>query len=235
MLMFGEVQHARAAFVVRRIIGALACGACLISASCTEADEAPPPAEISLPGEVETLYPDAEPLPGQAECKVVIARKIEIGEVLHIDICTEIQYETNPPSGGDHWPKWAAYKEYTTPVPRPLYVHNQEHGGVVLSYKCEGECPEVVTTLQQVMNELPDDAICGTVPGVSKRLLLAPDPEITTPIAVSAWGAIYMATCIDKESLASFVSEVYGKGTEETCWNGVDISQTNGVPTECQD
>ncbi|HSO00188.1 MAG TPA: DUF3105 domain-containing protein, partial [Candidatus Nanopelagicales bacterium] len=114
-------------------------------------------------------------------------------------------------------------------------VHNQEHGSVVLSYNCNGECPEVVTTLREVMNELPDDTICNAIPQVSKRLLLAPDPELSKPIAASAWGAIYMASCIDKASLASFVSEVYGKGPEETCWDGLDVAQTNGVPAPCQE
>jgi hypothetical protein len=238
MLMSGEVQPVRASNAARGFIRALACGACLLVLAAGCSDGVEPPTEQqppSAPGEVETLHPAAEPLPGEAKCEVVITRKIEHDSAAHVALCSEIDYATNPPSGGEHWAKWASYKAYTVPVARPLYVHNQEHGGVVLSYRCAGECPEVVAMLQQVMDEFPDDAICGAVPQVPKRLLLAPDPEIPTPIAASAWGATYTATCLDKASLASFVSEAYGKGPEVTCANGIDVSQTNGAPAECQE
>ncbi len=234
--MSSEVQPARAAFARRGFMLALACGAGLLAAGCSDDTEEPPPKQQeqpAAPGDVETLHPDADPLPGQAACEVVITRNIEHDSAKHVPLCSELVYATNPPSGGEHWATWASYKEYTVPVARPLYVHNQEHGGVVLSYRCTEECPEVVALLQQVMAEFPDDPICGTVPQVPKRLVLTPDPELATPLAASAWGATYTATCLDEASLASFVSEVYGKGPEATCANGVDVSQTNGVPAEC--
>jgi uncharacterized membrane protein YgcG len=124
----------------------------------------------------------------------------------------------NPPCGGDHWPVWAPYEKHTAPLPRPAYVHDEEHGAVVLLYSCPEGCPEVVTTLEQVFDEAPTDATCATLnPPVNARMLLAPDPEIPTPIAAAAWGATYTATCIDKASLSAFVERVYRKGPEDTC------------------
>jgi hypothetical protein len=58
--------------------------------------------------------------------------------------------------------------------------------------------------------------------------VLTPDPDLDTPIAASAWGATYTATCIDTASLAAFVSEAYGKGPETTCANGEDLEVTGG-------
>lgn len=34
----------------------------------------------------------------------------------------------NPPSGGNHWQQWAAFKEYPTAIRREIYVHDPEHG-----------------------------------------------------------------------------------------------------------
>lgn len=228
MIKIGEVQCRGAGTGARWHALTLAFGTCLLVAGCGD-DTGGDDVDTPQP-EVVTLFPDAEPLPGETECKVVITKKILIGEVTHFAPCTPLEYPTNPPSGGDHWEIWASYRKYTIPVPRPLYVHNQEHGAVVLSYNCTDDCPEVVEMLGQVMDGITSDALCNTtLPPVTSRMLMAPDPELATPIAASAWGATYTATCIDMESLTTFVSDVYGKGTEETCWDGRNI-EGSGAP-----
>jgi hypothetical protein len=155
---------------------------------------------------------------------------IAIPSALHVATCTPITYATNPPSGGNHWGQWAAFKKYTLAVPREMYVHDLEHGAVVLSYRCDDECPDVVAMLEKVFDEAAGDPLClssGTTP--KARLILTPDPKLDTPIAASAWGATYTATCIDTASLAKFVSANYGKGPETTCYAGQDLEST-GTP-----
>ena len=144
--------------------------------------------------------------------------------------CTGVAYETNPPSGVEHWGTWAAFKKYTSPVPREMYVHAMEHGAVVLSYRCEGTCPEVVAALEKVFDEAAGDPLCLSAgAGPKARLVLTPDDKLDTPIAASAWGATYTATCIDTPSLAAFVKDAYARGPEQTCYNGHDI-ETSGGP-----
>ncbi len=182
------------------------------------------------PTQTEVLTPGAPPLPGQTECRVEINTNIPVTEASHLDICTNISYTTNPPSGGNHWGQWAAFKKYTLQVPREMYVHDMEHGAVVLSYRCGGECAEVVSALEKVFDGANADPLClsaGSTPRA--RLVLTPDPELDTPIAASAWGATYTATCIDTDSLAKFVSANYGKGPEATCFQGQDLEAT-GLP-----
>src|SRR5262245_51624303 len=70
------------------------------------------------------LHPHAPPLPVQSECKVEITTNIPLDPAVHIPICEAMEYPTNPPSGGDHWGKWAAYGTYDIPVPREMYVHD---------------------------------------------------------------------------------------------------------------
>ncbi len=185
------------------------------------------PTTPSGPTNTEVLTPTAPPLPGQTECRVVMTTNIAIPAAVHVATCTPVAYATNPPSGGDHWGQWAAFKKYTLPVPREMYVHNLEHGAVVLMYRCDGECPEVVAALEKIFDEAAGDPLCVSAGGTPKaRLVLTPDPNLETPIAATAWGATYTATCIDTASLAKFVSANYGKGPEQTCYAGQDLEVT---------
>ncbi len=76
-------------------------------------------------GVVSVTHPDAAPLPGESACTVTTTTNIPEPDFNHIDVCTPLTYSTNPPSGGNHWPIWVAYKKYTEPVPREMYVHNE--------------------------------------------------------------------------------------------------------------
>ena len=68
------------------------------------------------------------------------------------------------------------------------------------------------------------DAICaaGVDPTVTSRFVITPDPELDAPIALSAWRATYVATCIDLPSLTAFVDAHYGEAPENVCAQGKD-------------
>lgn len=167
---------------------------------------------------VTVLTPDADPLPGQTKCEVTITTGIAVGSASHITTCTDLEYATNPPSGGDHWGVWASYTTYEDPIPREMYVHNLEHGAVLLLHKCEGACPEVLAALEEARAVVSGDAKCLTIPeGPTERVIVTPDPELDVPVAAAAWGATYRATCLDPASLKDFVKKAYGKGPEAVC------------------
>jgi hypothetical protein len=146
---------------------------------------------------------------------------IPVLSATHLDVCTPIAYKTNPPSGGNHWPKWAVYAEYSSPVPREMYTHNLEHGGVVLTYACKASCPDVKAALEDIFKNAVDTFCIANGP-VKTRVVLTPDPDIPTPIAASAWGATYTATCLDTASLNDFVMKRLGHGPELLCADGYD-------------
>lgn len=181
-------------------------------------------AETTAPsGPGTTTHPGAPPLPGETECSVVERTGIEVPSAQHVPTCTDVTYATNPPSGGDHWPVWAAFKRYDKPVPREMYVHDLEHGVVALLYRCAGSCPDVEQALQRVLDGATDSC-------PKPRVLMTPDPDLETPIAAAAWGATYTATCIDEASLAGFVKENIAKGPEDVCAEGADVSTSSPCP-----
>ncbi|WP_437491061.1 DUF3105 domain-containing protein [Sorangium sp. So ce1014] len=220
-----------------------ATAAAALSAPLSGCGQSAPPideSDASPPGpQIVSRFPDAPPLPGEAECKVVVQTGIRVTSAQHMPACTPVQYETNPPSGGDHWGLWAKYKRYEAEVPRELYVHNLEHGAIVLAYRCPSSgCAEVEAMLDEVRTEAASDPRCLTLPGGPEaRLVMTPDSALDTPVAAAAWGATYTATCLDKPSLARFVADHYGKGPEDTCSDAsaVDVDLPDGGAPSCGD
>jgi hypothetical protein len=177
-----------------------------------------PPDAARLDGAV---YPDAS-------CLVQIEQPPLMSSFAHVPIGTTVDWNSNPPSSGPHYPIWAAFQAYTAPVPRGYYVHDLEHGAIVFLYNCGspdaggGQCPQVVSTLQAASDSLPDDPVCAQQggPGVRVRTVITPDPLIPTRVAAAAWGWIYLADCADLPTLEQFAKAHYGQGREDLCSPG---------------
>lgn len=152
-------------------------------------------------------------------CSSVVQSWTDEG-AFHFSPGTALGYCTKPPSSGDHYDVWAAYRTYDKPVPYGYLVHSLEHGAVILLYKCaSGSCPTVQAQLQAVANARPVDSTC-TAP-VQRRIIIAPDPTLDVEIGAAAWGWTYRASCVDATSLGQFIDDHYAKATENLCADGV--------------
>ena len=159
------------------------------------------------------------PFHPDASCPVTIENPVVSSES-HLDVGTMITYPNNPPAGGNHYPVWATWGVHANPVPRPYYVHNMEHGGVVLLYKCTdaASCTSAETFLKSVMDAIKTDTNCA--PPTRVRIVITRDDAIPTPFAASAWGWTYVSDCPDSPSLLDFVRTHYAHGPEDTCADG---------------
>jgi hypothetical protein len=124
-------------------------------------------------------------------------------------------YCTNPPSSGNHYPSWADYMTYDTPVPWGHLVHSLEHGAIVIVYNCPGGCADEVAAAQAMIDALPVDPIC-TAP-TKRRVILAPDPTLDVRWAASAWTWTIRAPCFDAAAFSAFAGAHYGMGREDLC------------------
>lgn len=157
------------------------------------------------------------PLHPDASCPVTIDTP-PLLDGQHVPEGTPITYNSNPPSSGPHYPVWANFLEYPTPIPLPYLVHDLEHGAILLLYKCTENCAPVVEALRRVRDSLPTDPKCD--PSLRVRVVIAPEPSLDVPVAASAWGWIYKAQCVDEPTLSAFAREHYGQGTEDFCTPG---------------
>jgi hypothetical protein len=143
---------------------------------------------------------------------------------LHHEQGKALEWNSNPPATGPHYNVWAPWaRAYDQPVPRGNWVHNLEHGGVVLLYRCPCGCPEVVERLTQLGRSLPQDSRC--MPPINARWLVTPDPLLPedTLVAAAAWGFTYRANCVDEASLRAFINEHYAKSDEDICADGLRV------------
>jgi hypothetical protein len=253
------------AFYVRRLAGAvfllecfaLGCGAEDIRAPPLTGDSNPPSSEplpeASTPPEA-SMRPET-PLPPEGStvddadadggvdavisadgsgCGAVIEQQpVALGA--HLPDCKYIDYATNPPSSGDHYATWIAHKTYSVPIPRGYVVHNLEHAATVIWYNCPGGCEAEIAAAQKFIDELPVDPLCPTS-GPKRRVLMVPDPQLTTKWAASTWGWTLRAACFDRAAFAEFVSLHYGQGPENFCSDGIDLVDADGavrVPPGC--
>src|SRR5258705_13540604 len=68
----------------------------------------------------------SEPTP-DASCAVAIEGHPIEGN-LHMQFCSPLTFGTNPPSSGNHYPTWAAYRTYAQTFLPGFWVHSLEHG-----------------------------------------------------------------------------------------------------------
>jgi len=132
----------------------------------------------------------------------------------HVPEGSAVSYQHNPPASGPHYPFWARYGEYATPLARGYWVHNLEHGAVVFLYRPDTSSA-VVTSLRDVFRALAPDRECG-IP----RALLTPDPLMPRPIAVVAWDWVLDSDVVEPQAINDFVAAHRGQGREDICEGG---------------
>jgi hypothetical protein len=164
---------------------------------------------------------DVEREAASAGCNVQLATPPLVASP-HVPDGTAVVYDSNPPSSGPHYPEWANFQEFTSPVPDGYLVHSMEHGAVLLLYKCDddgGACADRAAALRAVRDAVPTDPLCD--PTIRVRIILAPRPANDVAVAAAAWGNTYRADCVDAPSLAAFIAAHYSQAPENFCSAGL--------------
>lgn len=55
----------------------------------------------------------------------------------HVDVGTEVSYNSNPPTSGDHYADWIRAGVYPESKDDKYLIHSLEHGYVIMSYNCD--------------------------------------------------------------------------------------------------
>jgi hypothetical protein len=156
-------------------------------------------------------------------------------EAKHTDACEAIEWETNPPTSGEHYIIWAAFQVYDQPVPRGFWLHSAEHSAVVLLYNCDrfaGDCAELSGALADFAAARDVDPLCDAP--VRNRILVTPDPKLDVAFAAVAWGHSLEGSCFDEAAVTAFTDAHYGKNYENFCSGGVDPTDpANDFPADC--
>ena len=150
----------------------------------------------------------------------------------HVAECSPIAFGTNPPCSGPHYGTWAAFGEYAVALPRGYWVHNLEHGTVVLASNCDAGCDAERASAANLILGLVPDEFCLRQ-GLSRpRVILTLDPLLDVAWAASAWGFTLRADCFEPDVFREFYIAHVGRGPENICAPGTDF-RDGSFPANC--
>jgi len=95
--------------------------------------------------------------------------------------------------------------------PTGNWVHNLEHGAVVILYNCPSGCPELVSQFNQLYPTLP---LGRNSRGGGSRVLIFPYADMDSKIAAVAWGWLLEQDELDADQLVQFVEQRMDRGPE---------------------
>jgi hypothetical protein len=108
-----------------------------------------------------------------------------------------VDYEQDPPAGGDHNPVWLNCAAYDEPVVSENAVHSLEHGAVWITYQ----------------PDLPRDQIDALQSLADSFVLVSPYPGLDVPAVASSWGHQLRVTEIGDGRLEQFI-RTYAQGPD---------------------
>jgi hypothetical protein len=133
----------------------------------------------------------------------------------HVAEGTPVEYNSRPPTSGPHYANWVqGYGVRTETIDPRSWVHNLEHGAVVLLYNCEGGaagCPELVAQIRELHASLP---LGRNARGGPARMLAIPYNDMDARIAVVAWGYLLELQEFDAAQITRFYDARIDRGPE---------------------
>jgi hypothetical protein len=129
------------------------------------------------------------------------------GQRDHVDDGTPVEYATDPPTYGQHYGQTAPTGFAEEDVPPGNYVHNLEHGQIVIHYSPDAS-EETQDQIDTLVDQEPDATLAVPTEGLDK------------PIYFTAWGASQGCDEPTQEAADAFRERFQGRGPEQV-----------GVPT----
>ncbi len=136
--------------------------------------------------------------------KPLMGQDVKVTGRTHFPQGTPIQYDTNPPAEGNHYPNPQQAGIYTTPPVDGNLVHSLEHGAVILWYNPKKLSSAQIDELKGIYNKAPG----------SKDIMVS-RTNMDVPVALTSWGRIMKLKAIDEKIIDAFFSTNVDRGPEQ--------------------
>ena len=158
----------------------------------------------------------------------------------HVPAGERVEYNSNPPTSGNHYADWIRSGIYDNPKDDRNLVHSLEHGYVIMSYNCEKKVTSLVyahgiaeeaspsSTEASPSAALPDsfrsadchkliDQLISIYEKKGKlRLIVIPRPNLDSRIALTAWNYLDKFNEFDQNRINKFIDTHLNQGPEKT-------------------
>lgn len=149
----------------------------------------------------------------------------------HVQIGTEVTYNSDPPTSGKHYEDWVRAGVYDSEKDDRNLVHSLEHGYVILSYKCKvqsakSEGVEATNSAEASSSGQPDtkeacddrkNQLAKIYEGKGKhKLIVVPRANLETNYALTAWDYLDKFDTFNEERIIKFIDAHLDQGPEHT-------------------
>ncbi|MEX2616611.1 MAG: DUF3105 domain-containing protein [Alphaproteobacteria bacterium] len=121
----------------------------------------------------------------------------------HVPVGQPLQYATDPPTSGSHYPVWVDPGFYESAQSRVNLVHSLEHGMIVIYYDTPGDT---------VLDRLRDWA--GLFNGPWSGIVAVPRAGLGEKLILTAWRRTLRLDRFEEKSAAAFIDAFRGRGPE---------------------
>jgi hypothetical protein len=140
---------------------------------------------------------------------------VAISSAVHVP--GEVEYEVEPPAGGDHNGAWQNCGFYDVTVVKELAVHSLEHGAVWITYR--PDAPDAITDEIEQLSQQHD------------FVLASPYADNPAPVVLTAWGRRLELETPTDPRVAEFL-DLYLEEGPTTPEPGAACSGAVGVPPD---
>ena len=141
-----------------------------------------------------------------------IGRTVALEGADHVPDDTQVTYNSRPPASGPHYGAPSSTYGFMNPVPPTgTWLHNLEHGSMVILYNCPQTCPDLEQQLKDLYPTLP---LGRNARGGRARVLILPYADMDHKIAVVAWGWLLELDELDRDQIIRFYESRIDRGPE---------------------
>ncbi len=134
--------------------------------------------------------------------KSLLGQEVTIEGRNHFPDDTQIQYNSNPPAGGNHYATTAHGGVYDVAPPDGNLVHSLEHGAVILWYRDDLSKADF-EKLKKIFNQ------------TSGKGIMTPRKSLDVSIALSSWGRVLKLQTIDEKQIKAFFETNMNRAPEQ--------------------
>jgi hypothetical protein len=129
----------------------------------------------------------------------------------HVAVGTKVKYTWCPPGSGNHYsqsgqgPIRGGFYDQNTPTIPEGWIHNLEHGALVLAYKCPGPgcTDEGQAAMQALLGRWPNSPLCKIPPG-NFTPVFTKFNDMPYPYAAIVWDMVLPLQTLDEAAILAF-------------------------------
>lgn len=137
----------------------------------------------------------------------------------HVSAGTNVKYNSNPPTSGQHYEDWIKAGVYDDQKDDRNLVHSLEHGYIIMTYKCQNPMGGEASGSASLSDDckVRRDELAKIYEKKGKhKLIVTPRANLETSFVLTAWDYLDKFNDFNEERIVKFIDAHLDQGPEHT-------------------